>query len=71
MSIKNMEMQIDDLKEQILESEEENAGLKEQIEKMKCCENCKHIGRKFIAVACLLKNTTEMPDVCCDKWGMK
>ena len=34
MSIKNMEMQIDDLKEQVRESEKENAELKEKLKQI-------------------------------------
>ena len=31
----------------IAELEKENAELKEQIEKMKCCENCRHYSRTY------------------------
>lgn len=32
----------------LAELEKENAELKEQIEKMKCCENCRYYSRKAI-----------------------
>ena len=35
------------LEERITELEKENAELKEQIEKMKCCENCCHYSRTY------------------------
>ena len=38
---------IKELKEEIAELEKENAELKEQIEKMKCCENCRHYSRTY------------------------
>ena len=44
--------------------------LKAQLEKMKNCENCKHRTVKFIAVACRLTDSTDMPDYVCDKWKM-
>ena len=33
--------------ERIEEHEKENAELKEQIEKMKCCENCRYYSRTY------------------------
>lgn len=33
--------------ERIEELEKENVELKEQIEKMKCCENCRHYSRTY------------------------
>ena len=35
------------LEERIIELEKENAELKEQIEKMKCCENCRYYSRTY------------------------
>ena len=36
-----------EMRNQIVELEKENAELKEQIEKMKCCENCRHYSRTY------------------------
>ena len=36
-----------EMRNQIAELEKENAELKEQIEKMKCCENCRHYSRTY------------------------
>lgn len=52
--------------------EEENAKLKSQIEKMKCCENCRYVtlNRSFEPI-CVAKNgiIIENPFICkCDKW---
>ena len=36
-----------EMRSQIAELEKENAELREQIEKMKCCENCRHYSRTY------------------------
>ena len=36
-----------EMRNQIAELEKENAELKEQIEQMKCCENCRHYSRTY------------------------
>ena len=36
-----------EMRNQIAELEKENAELKEQIEKMKCCENCRYYSRTY------------------------
>ena len=36
-----------EMRNQIVELEKENAELKEQIEKMKCCENCRYYSRTY------------------------
>ena len=36
-----------EMRNQIAELEKENAELREQIEKMKCCENCRHYSRTY------------------------
>lgn len=41
-------------KELIENLKKENEGLKEQIEKMKCCENCKHSEFDFDGILCML-----------------
>ena len=38
---------ITEIRNQIAELEKENAELKEQIEKMKCCENCRYYSRTY------------------------
>ena len=45
--IEEVEFHISD-KQRITKLEEENAELKEQIEKMKNCRNCKYLTRKLI-----------------------
>ena len=36
-----------EMRNKIAELEKENAELKEQIEKMKCCENCRYYSRTY------------------------
>ena len=36
-----------EMRNQIAELEKENAELKEQIEQMKCCENCRYYSRTY------------------------
>ena len=36
-----------EMRNQIAELEKENAELKEQIEKLKCCENCRYYSRTY------------------------
>ena len=36
-----------EMRNQIAELEKENAGLKEQIEQMKCCENCRYYSHTY------------------------
>lgn len=46
----------------------ENAELKTQIEKMKCCQNCKNEGEDYYGNSCCRINESFWN---CDKWEIK
>lgn len=48
--------------------EKENEQLKQQIEQMKCCGNCKHRNTKEVVETCKKKKTYTLNKGFCDKW---
>ena len=48
-------------------TEEENAELKAQIEKMKCCGNCKHLREKHNDNCIFIKS---LSTIVCNKWEL-
>lgn len=64
--------------ERIADLEKENAELKKQIEKMKCCGNCKYSAQETVySIVCKVggvnKGEIENVEDClvCDKWEIK
>ncbi len=44
--------------------------LKLQIQKLKCCSNCKHYSMKFLPYFCIKNQTSPHCTKCCDKWEL-
>lgn len=58
------------------EVKEDNEQLKAQIEKMKCCENCKYGGLYSEGLYCyapielIITKQMNKKETCCDKWDL-
>lgn len=50
--------------------EKENVKLKQQIEKMKCCTNCKHHNFSYMPYCCNKNNIAIHSWNLCDKWEL-
>ena len=44
--------------------------LQEQIQKLKCCTNCKHYSMKFLPYFCIKNQTSPHCTERCDKWEL-
>lgn len=64
-----VEIATDELNKGIIQSlTKENAELKAQIEKMKCCGNCKYQGEDYFGNSCCSKDKSAWD---CDSWDIK
>ena len=53
------------------DKEKRIAELEVQIEKMKCCGNCKSVGDSgVIGCFCYEKEEYVLPHICCEKWSL-
>lgn len=58
------------LNNQLVSANQKIAELKKQIEKMKCCSNCKHYSTSFLPYFCTKNNTAPHCTSKCDKWEL-